>query len=105
MTTATTDYRALFEIKDTIRIPGEPTFESLKRLYDQLKINSQCIPSHLGGGAHGHLGLVLTAVDYQLITLQPFIRPLDPGVFIIPPGMNPTEDEVRLLKENHTEQR
>ena len=106
MTTATTDYReTLFESKDINKIVGEPDFESLKRLYDQLKINAQCVPSTLGGGAHGHLGLVLSAVEYQLVTLQPFIRPLDPGPFQLPQGVNVTTEQIRLLKDEHRELR
>ena len=102
MTTGTTGYRqSHFEIKEPTRIDGEPTFESLKRLYDQLKIILQCVPSREGGGAHRHLGLVLTAVDYQLITLTPFVHPQDPGQFQIPPNMNPTPQQVHIMQQNH----
>ena len=85
MTLNSTNYRQThFEVKTPINISGEPTFDQLKKLFSQLKINAQCIHSSRGGGAHGHLGLVLSAVDYQQLTLTPFIRPVDPGEFILP---------------------
>ena len=90
-----------FEIKTPIKITGEPTFEQLKTLYSQLKINAQCMHSSRGGGAHGHLGLVLSAVDYQQLTLTPFVRPVDPGDFVLPTHVNLTMDQIAVLKENH----
>ena len=56
-----------------------------------------------GGGANGHLGLVLSPVGYQLISLTPFIRPVDPGDFQIPPNL--TIDQITLLRETHKERR
>ena len=35
--------------------------------------------SHLGGGTHGHLGLVLTAAQYADISTTVFTRPAQPG--------------------------
>ena len=93
MTLNNSNYRQThFEIKTPIKIVGEPTFDQLKKLYSQLKINAQCIHSSRGGGGHGHLGLVLSAVDYQQLTLTPFIRPVDPGDFILPTNVNLTMD-------------
>ena len=101
--TLNTDYRqAYFQIKSPTKIIGEPTFESLKLLHDQIKINAQCIHSTRGGGAHGHLGLVLAVNNYQLITLTPFIRPNDPGDFQIPLNQpNLTMDQVNIMREHH----
>ena len=106
LNTGTADYRNThFEIKKATKINGEPTFDSLRKLHNELKINAQTIPSTRGGGAHGHLGLVLSAVDYQLITLQPFIRPNDPGDFTLPLNQNYTVEQITLLRETHREQR
>ena len=48
------------------------------------------MPCTLGGGAHGYLGAILTAVEYAAATpinTPPFIDPIFPGdVAIIPPN-------------------
>ena len=69
------DYRSThFEFKTPTIINGEPTFELLALLYDQIKVNAQTVPSTLGGGNNGHLGLVVSNTDYQLISLTPYKR-------------------------------
>ena len=49
-----------FEFRTLTRIHGEPNYQALKTMKDQLKSNATAVTSKLGGGAHGHLGLVLT---------------------------------------------
>ena len=60
-------------------INGKPTFTTLYKLQSQIKANASSVPSTLGGGRHGHLGLVLTPVKYNTISLIPFVKPRDPG--------------------------
>ena len=101
MISTNSDYRSLFEIKEATRINGEPTYESLTNLQDQLKINAQAIPSVLGGGNHGHLGLVVSPTEYQMITLTPFVRPTNPGEFVLTQQMNLlTVDQIDLLRQD-----
>ena len=57
--------------------------------------------SSRGGGQHGHLGLVLSPVAYQLVSLTPFDRPVDPGEFIIAPNANYAVDQMQLLERQH----
>ena len=102
ISTGNSDYRSLFEIKEATKLTTEPTFESLTNLQDQLKINAQAIPSVLGGGNHGHLGLVVSNAEYQMITLTPFVRPTNPGVFVLTPQMqNMPVDQIELLRQQH----
>ena len=55
---------------------GEPTYESLRVLVNQIKANARSIHTTLGGGQHGHLGLVLTALQYaSLSPNQPYTKP------------------------------
>ena len=74
-----------FERKEALNIEGEPTFEQLTKLYENVKINAQSVPSTLGGGQHGHLGLVVSPLEYQLLSLTPFNRPPNPGPFVLTP--------------------
>ena len=52
----------------------------------EIKAKDKSIYSSLGGGAHGHLGLVLTNAQYALISSTPFVYPTHPGPLIILDG-------------------
>ena len=49
------------------KITGKPNYESLKNLKDELKANAASIPTTLGGGTHGYLGLILSPAAYATI--------------------------------------
>ena len=69
------------------KLTGLPTYESIRSIHMKLKSNAASIPSTLGGGNHGLLGLVLAAATYQLFTGHAFVMPLNPGaVPVIPAG-------------------
>ena len=46
-------------------ITSKPTYSTLKILKDELKANAASVPSDLGGGKNGHLGLVLKDDKYS----------------------------------------
>ena len=75
-----------FPNKEVTKISGEPTYYTLQNLHKQIKSNAASVPSTLGGGQHGHLGLVLDPLKYKTISLVPFQRPVDPGA--TPPFVN-----------------
>ena len=58
----------------------------MKILKDEIKTNASSIYSDLGGGAHGHLGLVLTPQEYAHVSAIPYIQLVHPGPLVIPPG-------------------
>ena len=46
-----TDYNVrYFEYKTLEKFHGQPTIETLIKIFRQLKINAQCVPTTLGGG-------------------------------------------------------
>ena len=91
-----------FQHPELTKIIGEPTFESLTTPINELKSNAQSVHSTLGGGAHGHLGLVLTPTDYAVVApMTPYVRPLFPGVFRLP--ANVTDTQAQILREQHRE--
>ena len=51
------------------KIHGYPTFVSLTIL----KSNARAVSSDLGGGAHGHLGLILSPQEYALVSPMPYV--------------------------------
>ena len=73
-----------FQHKVLTRVHGQPHYESLKILLDELKANASSVPSTLGGGAYGHLGLLLTATRYATLSPTPFTVPNNPGPFAPP---------------------
>ena len=50
----------LFEWSNLTPICGEPTFETLHKLRNEIKANAKSVYSNLGGGAHVQIGLVIT---------------------------------------------
>ena len=69
------------------RIVGEPDQPSLHNLYKEVKANAAAVHSTLGGGQHGHLGLVVPATTYAHLSNTPWIDPIHPGAdLIIPAG-------------------
>ena len=87
-----------FEYKTLTKIHGEPTFEAIKKIKDELKANAMAVNSELGGGRHGHLGLVLTPEEYLRISAVAYVKPEHPGVLQIP-GNSTQHEATRLRNE------
>ena len=75
------NYRELyFEHKLLKRINGEPNFFSLHYLLIELKANAGSVPTTLGGGAHGFIGMIISPATYFTIAPNtPFIISVHPG--------------------------
>ena len=65
----------------------------------ELKANAQSVYSNLSGGAHGHLGIVLSPAAYALISNTPYATPTHPGSLTILPGT--TQIVARNLQSIH----
>ena len=89
---------AFFPIPVLPRIVGKPTYEKLREMKKALKANAASVQSDLGGGAFGHLGLVLDDVTYNTLTGHNYVRPVHPGALIIAAG-TPHHEAVRLREE------
>ena len=62
------------------KIMGQPTNQDLDLLDEELTAIASSFPSELGGGAHGHAGLVKSAADYAVFApATPFNVPANPG--------------------------
>ena len=62
------DYQSTFFDYPTLtKISGEHTLGALMTLHNELKANTQSVDTTFGGGAHGHLGLVIPAGIYNTI--------------------------------------
>ena len=99
----TYDSPATYFLHQTLtKINGKPMYKKLKIIYDQIKANARSVPSDLGGGAQGLLGLIMTAAQYILIPRTvAFIRPANPGPLVIAAGT--TQHETARLRYEHGE--
>ena len=84
--------------KEVTKIHGEPTALQVFQLRDDVRANASTIPSHLGGGLLGCLGLVCTILQYARICVTEFERPENPGPRPIYPP-NVTVANRRNIKE------
>ena len=73
------DIRSVFLESTVQKMIGEPTYESIKALHKILKSNNASIATTLGGGNHGHLGLVLQPALYTVVTGSNYTAPNNPG--------------------------
>jgi hypothetical protein len=71
------------------KIENEPTFEDIQVKTRLLNANAISITSMAGGGAHGHLGIITTQVEYAFISASPWVDTFNPNAIpIIPLGTN-----------------
>ena len=98
--TTAANYRNSFEYPELTKIFGRPSYDSLKLIEDELKANAQAVFSPLGGGQHGHLGLVVSPFQYASVSNIPFITPPTPRPFVIIPQEAPHVAQQRLAQHN-----
>ena len=98
------DYKNnIFEYLNLTRIIGEPTTAALITLRNEVKANAQAVHSTLGGGEHGHLGLVCLPETYATLVLgnTPYIKPTNPGQLVI--DGTETQYQITQCRDEHTE--
>ena len=76
----------LFKQTNLTSIRGQPNFEPLHKLWNEIKATAKPVCSNIGGGSHGHIGLLLANAQYALILNTLFVYPTHPGPLIIPDG-------------------
>eukprot|EP00957_Ditylum_brightwellii_P002902 221832-Ditylum_brightwellii.AAC.1 len=58
-TYSTEEVQRKFPYKTLPRCNGEPNYEYIHDVMMALYVNAAAVPTTLGGGAHGHIGLVM----------------------------------------------
>jgi hypothetical protein len=61
------------------KVTGEPTFEDLKVIRRLLNTKAMNVSSYVGGGRHGHLGIIMMNKEYFAIAANVFPVPDNPG--------------------------
>ena len=104
--TSSVNYKdSYFEHLVLTAICGEPTYEKTHHLKNELKSNVSSVPTTLGGGNHGYLGMILSPTEYRRIApTDPFTRPPNPGVLVPNTASTATQfaspEETHLLTKN-----
>ena len=63
--------------------PDSLNYENLAQLQKEIRANGKSVPSNLGGGTQGHLGLVTSATTYARINPNAaFDRQVRPGTLV-----------------------
>jgi hypothetical protein len=76
------------------KIDNEPTSKDIQVTTRLLNKNAISVPSMAGGGAHGHLGIIMTQVEYAAISASPWVEPYNLNTIpIILPGTNTVDAE------------
>ena len=73
-------------------IHGEPSFEAIRQLHQEVMTKAQTVLSNLGGGVHGHLGLLLSPKLYVLLDNATYVHVPHPGKLVIPVQHNIMEE-------------
>ena len=96
--TTSVNFKELYFLHPTLtKIHGEPTYQSLTQLHQELKANAGSVPSNLGGGNFGYLGILFSDAQYTLVSDIPFITPVHPGTFV--PAANLSGPQMAAAKQ------
>jgi hypothetical protein len=63
---------AKFPVKNIPLINGEPDYEAINHLVQTLYSNAASLATTLGGGGHGHIGIIMTAPLYP--SMVPYLK-------------------------------
>ena len=69
------------------KIHGIPTYESIRKIKNEMNTNAASVPCNLGSGAHGYLSIMLTRPEHANVSVIEYVRPIHPGILNIPVGL------------------
>ena len=77
-----TDIRDEIRKETVTKIHGQPTSHNLTNLEKEIIAILVNIPTTLGGGNHGHVGVIMAPTEYNLLTGGiDFVNPANPGIY------------------------
>ena len=85
------------------KITGEPSYDDLRQLRTVIYQNAASVNSSLGGGNHGHLGMIMDAPTYATLTATPWQDPPEPPVDLQLPN-NPTGFQIAEAHRLHNQE-
>ena len=92
-----------FVRKSIKKVQGKPSREEIKKVQIKIQENAAAVPSELGGGRHGYLGLTMSTTEYNNAVSEVFTAHTHPGALpTIPEGA--TQHQITYAKEEHKKQ-
>ena len=77
-----TDIRDEIRKETVTKIHGQPTSHNLTNLEREIISILANIPTTLGGGNHGHVGVIMNPTEYNTMTEgTDFVNPVNPGIY------------------------
>ena len=97
---------AQFPHKTIPPVVGTPTYETIHRVHVQLNANAASVPTTLGDGALGMLGLTITPAEYRRLSTGnvSFTAPVNPGLSPPIDYTTSTEKQINALTAQHDAQ-
>ena len=74
------DVVSKFPMKKMPKIDGEPDYGNINKMMQLLYGNAASLPTTLGGGQHGNIGIIMTPQLYTTLENTPYKSPPDPGI-------------------------
>ena len=74
------DVVAKFPMKTMPKIDREPDYGNINTMMQLLYGNAASLPMTLGGGQHGHIGIIMTPQLYATLANTSYKSPTDPGI-------------------------
>ncbi len=72
---------AKFAIKNIPKIDGKPDYANLNEMIQALYANTATLSTTLGGGSHGHVGLIMKPTLYTTLTATEWENPDEDVLF------------------------
>ena len=72
------DIVAKFPMKTMPKIDREPKYGNINTMMQLLYGNAASLPTTLGGGQHGNIGIIMTPQLYTTLANTPYKSPTDP---------------------------
>ena len=65
------------------RIQGEPTYWTLRKGNNKLNANTSAVPTIIGSGQHGMIGILMPNAEYYTLTGSNWNPPQNPGPAVV----------------------
>ena len=94
---------AKFLTKILLPITGEPDYDCISQLNQIIYGNAATLPTTLGGGAHGRVGLIMKATLYVTLAATSYVTPNEPPLTPDVPTTK-TRASRQQLQDQHAEE-
>ena len=91
-------------IAQATKITGEPTYDDIRQLRTIIYQNAASVSTNLGGGNHGHLGMVMPAITYAGLSQTLWVDPPEPPAVVVLAQNAPTAAQIAEAHRTHAQE-